>query len=112
MNKRKSKLRRFATGSTRSADADGERYDLITPHGLKRLAAVYAEGAAIHGPRNWERGQPVDVVLNHALRHLNLWRAGDRSEDHIAKAAWGLFAILHFEETKPELFEKKEGVNR
>lgn len=94
-------LKKFKSGSVRSADADGERFDLISPFGLVRLAKVYAEGAKKYGDRNWELGQPIGEILNHVERHLNLWKQGDRSEDHLAKVAWGMFAIMHYEKTKP-----------
>ena len=95
----------FPTGAQRSADADGERYDLIAPIGLRRLAETYAEGAAKYGERNWERGMPASVLMNHAIRHLYLWIDGDTSEDHLSHAAWGLFALMTFEEVAPEFID-------
>ena len=96
---------KFPTGAQRSSDADRERYDLISTVGLRRLAETYAEGAAKYGERNWEQGFPASVVLNHALRHLNQWLAGDDSEDHLAHAAWNVFALMHFEEIQPHLID-------
>jgi len=96
---------KFPTGAQRSGDAESQRYDLITPIGLRRLAETYAEGAAKYGERNWENGFPASVLMNHALRHLNLWLYGDDSEDHLAHAAWNLFAVMHFEESMPEMFD-------
>ena len=96
---------RFPTGAMRSGDADQQRYDLISPVGLRRLAETYAEGAAKYGDRNWENGFPASVVINHALRHLNLWLDGDTHEDHLAHAAWNLFALMHFEELRPETID-------
>ena len=95
----------FPTGAQRSGDAESQRYDLITPIGLRRLAETYAEGAAKYGERNWENGFPVSVLMNHALRHLNFWLSGDDSEDHLAHAVWNLFAVMHFEESMPEMFD-------
>jgi hypothetical protein len=90
------------TGSTRSVMT--ERYDLISPVGLRRLARRYAVGAEKHGERNWERGQKAGVVINHMLKHLNDFSAGDRSDDHLAAVAWGAFALMHFQEHCPEMF--------
>jgi hypothetical protein len=95
----------FGTGAVRGTDADTTRYDLITPIGLRRLAETYAEGARKYSPRNWEKGIPASNLLNHALKHQQQWLAGDRSEDHLAHAAWGLFALMHFEEVRPELVD-------
>lgn len=95
----------FETGAMRSGDAEGERYDLITPVGLRRLAETCADGASKYGDRNWEKGFPVSVLVNHALRHINLWLSGDDSEDHLAHAAWNLLGVMHFEELRPELID-------
>lgn len=98
----------FSTGATRSNDANDVAYDLISPWAYERLAKIYAEGAKVHGPRNWEKGQPISVVVNHAVRHFTLWQQGNREEDHLAKTAWGLFALMHFEKTKPKLFKEED----
>ncbi len=84
---------------------DRQRFDLISPIGLRRLSETYAEGAAMYGDRNWENGFPASVVINHALRHLILWLDGDMTEDHLAHAAWNLFALMHFEELRPEVID-------
>ncbi len=99
---------RYESGASRGADAEGTRYDLITPIGLRRLAERYALGAKNHGDRNWEAGFPKGVVMNHLLRHIELYRAGDRSDDHLAAAAWGLFALMHFSEVDPVEISKEQ----
>lgn len=96
---------RFPTGAVRSTDADGERWDLITPIGLRRLAQTCAEGATKYGPRNWEQGIPASNLLNHAIRHIYLYLAGDDSEDHLAHAAWNILGVCHFEEALPEMID-------
>lgn len=98
-----SKLRTFETGSVRTADADATRYDLISEIGLERLARTCADGAGKYGDHNWRKGQPFSVVLNHALYHINKFKQGDTSEDHLAHAAWGLFALMEFQATRQEL---------
>ena len=92
------KLRTFPSGATRSRDADCERYDLIPPSAVRREAIIMAEGAETHGDRNWEQGVPIHVCLNHLERHLNLYKSGDRSEDHLAKIRVNAGFIIHFEE--------------
>jgi hypothetical protein len=94
---------RFATGAVRSSDAEATRYDLISPIGLEAVARTCAEGAAKYSDFNWERGMPVHDLLNHALRHVYKYLAGDRSEDHLPHAAWGLLAAIHSEALWPEL---------
>jgi len=95
--------REFSTGAVRTTDADETRFDLISPIGLERLARIYAEGAEKYGPSAWEQGLPIHDLLNHGIRHLFLYLAGDRSEDHLAKMAWGCFAAMHSETLSPEL---------
>lgn len=93
----------FPSGASRSMDAETTRYDLICPVGLRRLAERYAQGAKQHGDANWLNGLPAGDTLNHLIRHIELWRGGDRTDDHLAAAAWGLFALMHFEEKQPEM---------
>lgn len=93
----------YESGATRSSDTEGLRYDLISPHGLKRLAMTCAEGAAKYGDHNWQKGMPGWDLLNRTIRHTYLYISGDRSEDHLAHAAWNLFAFMHFQETAPHL---------
>jgi hypothetical protein len=100
-----SEKQQFSTGAVRSKDANSTRYDLISPVGLRRIAETYAEGAAKYGDNNWQKGMPASDTMNHALRHLNLWLSGDKTEDHLAHAAWNLIAIMHFEELKPDCID-------
>jgi hypothetical protein len=94
---------RFETGAVRSSDAESTRYDLISPIGLEAVARACAEGAAKYGDFNWEKGMPVHDLLNHALRHVYQYLAGDRSEEHLGHAAWGLLAAIHSEALWPRL---------
>lgn len=94
---------RFSTGAIRSSDAESTRYDLVSPIGLEAVAKACAEGAARYGDFNWEAGMPVHDLLNHALRHVYRYLSGDRSEDHLGHAAWGLMAAIHSEQVWPEL---------
>ena len=66
---------------------------------------TYAEGAAKYGARNWLKGIPASDLINHAIRHIYLWLGGDMSEDHLAHAAWNLLAVMHFEDTRPDMID-------
>ena len=94
---------KFATGAVRSSDAQATRYDLVSPVGLRRVAEACSEGAGKYGDYNWEKGMPIHDLLNHAIRHCYLYLSGDRSEDHLGHAAWGMLAACHSEELWPEL---------
>ncbi len=88
----------FDSGATRSDRTGKGRFDLISPFALERLARRYEEGAEIHGDRNWEQGYRIGRCIDGALRHLNQYKQGMRDEDHLAAAAWNVFAAMHFEE--------------
>ncbi len=86
------------------------RYDLISTIGLRRLAETYGEGSIKYGPHSYLRGFPASDLINHVLAHLNAYRAGTGAEDDLAHAAWGLFSMMHFEETRPDLMDLQKGV--
>ena len=93
----------FFTGAERDVREGKGRYDLISPIGLKRLAAVYEKGCIKYSSRNWEKGIPIGRCLDSAMRHIVEYLGGENAEDHLAQAAWNLFAAMHFEETREDL---------
>jgi hypothetical protein len=86
---------KFGTGAVRSKDADDVRYDLISPIAMEELARTYAEGAIKYGPFNCEKGFPAHDLLNHGLRHIFKFLAGDRSEPHLPHALWNVGMAIH-----------------
>jgi len=94
---------KFGTGAVRSSDVEEFRYDLISPIGLREVARACAEGAGKYGDWNWEKGMPVNDLLNHVLAHIYKFLGGDRSEPHLGHAAWGMIAAIHSHELWPEL---------
>lgn len=99
------KLKKYTTGAVRSTDCQTVRYDLISPIGLDALARTYAEGAQKFGEFNWENGMPAVDLINHALRHLFMFLAGNREEDDLGHAAWNIIGAIHSLEAWPELNE-------
>ena len=97
MKTKEEPLQTFQSGAKRSDRTGKGRYDLISPHGLKRLAIRYEEGCEQKGERNWEKGFPVSRCIDSAMRHLSQFMAGNREEDHLAAVAWQMFAAMHFE---------------
>ncbi len=90
-------MKRRAKSNTRSAQYDGgakrddrkPRFDLIPFEFLESVAHVLSAGAVKYGPYNWKRGQK-DFFLdawNHALVHLEKFKEGDTTEDHLAHLA-------------------------
>ena len=88
----------FKSGAVRDSREGKGRYDLITPFGLKRLAIVMEKGAKKYEARNWEKGMEFSRLLDSAQRHLEQFKMGLKDEDHLAQAAFNIFAIMHFQE--------------
>lgn len=80
---------KYGSGAVRSSDAEGTRYDLISPIGLAAVAAACAEGAAKYGE------QPsVSECLNECLRKTYIFLAGDRNANHLAHAALAVMRAI------------------
>jgi dATP/dGTP diphosphohydrolase len=80
-------IRCFA-GDARRTDRK-PRFDLIPFEFLESVEKALTHAAARYGPYNWKRGQK-DFFLdasNHAFVHLQKFKEGDRSEDHLAHLA-------------------------
>lgn len=92
----------FASGMRRDADAAKPRYDLIPTMPIRRLAELYARGAAKYGDSNWALADtPAEArrFRASAERHFMQWKAGDvDGEDHAIAAVWNIFAALVIEE--------------
>jgi ketol-acid reductoisomerase len=87
----------FETGAT--CTKVHERYDLICPTGLKRIAQRYALGAVKYSDYNWCKGIPIKERLNHLIKHVNEYIAnGNVFDDNLAAIAWNAIALMHYEE--------------
>jgi len=84
----------FDTGSQRDIRTGKGRYDLIPPGPLFRLARIYEDGAVKYDDNNWRKGQPLSRYEDSAKRHIEKWAAGIHDEDHLAQAAWNVFALM------------------
>lgn len=89
--------RSFKTGAVRDTDINKPRYDLIPPHALWRVAMLYARGAQKYGENNWQKGIPSQQMLASAMRHMEAYRRGDETEDHLAAVAWNVLALMQYE---------------
>lgn len=96
-------LTKFNTGAIRSDDRADVRFDLLSPIAMKSWAETSAEGAKKYGAHNWERGMPVSDLLNHVIAHLYFFLGGDRTEDHLGHAMWGVAAAIHSHTLWPHL---------
>jgi hypothetical protein len=78
---------------------------LLNDVAMRRLGATYGEGQAKYGTFNWQKGFNESVYMAHAMEHLLLYMAGDKSEDHLAHACWNLMTLMWVQEKKPELLD-------
>lgn len=74
------------------------RYDLISPFAIRRLAKQYEAGSLKYSSRNWEKGMPYSRYIDSAKRHIDKYIMGMTDEDHLAAAAFNIFAIMHHQE--------------
>lgn len=100
----------FSTGAQRQATVAGEgrfplRYDLLPVEAIRRWAETMGEGSLKYTDRNWEKGQPASVLINHLLAHVFQYVSGDQTEDHLGHAIFNLGALMHFEKHKPEMID-------
>ena len=70
---------------------------------LLEVAKHFEEGAGKYGENNWQKGIPVKVYIDSAVRHYLKWLRGDVDEPHDRAFCWnvmcGWWTCLH----KPEL---------
>lgn len=92
----------FETGARRDTQDDKPRYGLIPPYPLYRLAMHYTNGAKKYGENNWTKGMPMSRTWESLERHVQAYKDGDESEDHLAAIAWNAFALMWYAERMPE----------
>ncbi len=88
----------YIGGATRDSREGKGRFDLISPHFLKRIAKVLEKGAINHGDHNWKGGIKYSRLIDSSLRHITQYNSGMRDEDHIVQAVCNLMFLIHFEE--------------
>jgi hypothetical protein len=91
-------LQTLSSGAKRDNASGKGAFELVSTFALTRLAKVYEKGAIQKGYRNWEKGFNFSRATQSALRHINQFIEGEKTEDHLAQACWNLFAIMHFQE--------------
>lgn len=90
----------YPSGAVRGSSKGRGAFELLSPYALRRVALVAEKGAANpnYGPRNWEKGMPIERYIQSCIRHLMQYLAGCTNEDHLAQADWNLDAAIHTEE--------------
>lgn len=73
----------FATGAVRDTEEGKPRPDLIPGCCMLRIGKRFGMGAEKYGERNFEKGIPSSRTLASLCRHLEQYKMGDTSEDHL-----------------------------
>lgn len=102
------KRQEFETGAKRDTQDGKVLYGLIPPYPLKRLAQHYTNGAVKYGENNWTKGIPMSRTWESLERHVQAYKEGDDSEDHLAAIAWNAFALMWYGEKMPEMNDLPE----
>ncbi len=88
----------FATGAVRDAAGGKAMLSLISPLFEERLGQWLTLGAKKYSADNWAQGIPMRRTFDSLMRHVNQYRLGDRSEDHLGAIACNAMFLIHFEE--------------
>lgn len=106
--------REFETGAVRDMQEGKGRCDLLPACALIRLSKHYEAGAVKYDDRNWEKGIPISVMVDSAMRHLLKYMDGQTDEDHLVAVAWNILGAMWMEEKRPDLQDlpsrKKHGL--
>lgn len=78
-------------------DQEANEYRYISPAWLDSIAYGLTAGASKHPGETW-RDIPANEHAARALRHLNLYLMGDRSEEHLVNAS--MRCMMAFEAKK------------
>jgi len=98
MNIKKSgKERTFKTGAIRDNCDEKPALELISPIFEERLGNWLQKGAIRYGPRNWEKGIPMEASLASLKRHIRSYQEGKIDEDHLSAAACNIMFLIHTE---------------
>ena len=83
--------------------------DLMTQKGWNIYTMVlevsihFEEGAKKYGENNWQKGIPVKVYIDSAIRHYLKWLRGDQDEPHDRAFCWNILCAMWTCKNKPEL---------
>lgn len=79
---------------------NGNRCEMILD-----VAVQYEQGAKKYAERNWEKGQPLHVYIDSAVRHYLRLKAGHEDEPHLRAFVWNILGAIWTQTHKPELID-------
>lgn len=69
---------------------------------IPELAKLYEAGANKYAARDWEKGRPMEVFLNSALRHYFQYMNKETDERHDLAFIWNLVSLIDTLKRLPE----------
>lgn len=88
----------YETGALRGDSSGRPRPDLIPGVCNLRVGMHYSLGALHYGERNFEKGLPSSRALESLERHLQQFKDGDTSEDHLSAIVFNANCLIFNEE--------------
>ena len=72
---------------------------------MLEVAKHYADGAKKYSERNWQKGLPLHLYIDSAVRHLLKFSRGDTDEPHDRAFLWNLLCALWTQKNCPEMID-------
>ena len=88
-------------------DEEQNEYRYISPSWVDAIACGLTAGAKKHPGETWKT-IPPDEHLSRAMRHINLYRLGDRSEPHIINASMRCMMARTMEREENQNYDPEE----
>jgi hypothetical protein len=82
------------------------RYDLCPSEGYRAWAKAMGEGVK-YGPYNWMKGMPYTELINRIEAHVQAFKAGDTSEEHVGHIMANCGMLAYFAEHRPEFDDRR-----
>ena len=95
--------REFENGFVRDMAEGKGRMDLLPWTSIMEWSKHSEKGAIKYGERNIDKGCPISVLLDSALRHIAKYLAGWDDEDHLSSALWNVGWAKEMEVTRPDM---------
>lgn len=92
-------------------DSEENEYRFIDAAWLDAIAAGLTAGAVKHPGETW-KSIPAEEHAARAMRHLNLFRKGDRSEPHLVNASMRCMMAFVLAEGEKSSAAEKQGQER
>jgi len=69
-------------------------YSIVPSDAILSLAKHFEQGAVKYGDRNWEKGIPINVFMDSAIRHYLKFKREDNDEPHHRAFMWNIICAI------------------